>query len=137
MERRSEVRQRGVEHLDERSGADHRRVLPRGRCGPAAASGLRIGLGRAYPHGGAGGGDDHGQHQHLSLEILRRGESHPKTATAIMLGTVIVTVATHDLAKGVLTGVVLTALSFTRRVSAMLKVGDFDREDGVRAYVVP
>jgi SulP family sulfate permease len=62
--------------------------------------------------------------------------SHPKTATAIMLGTVIVTVATHDLAKGVLTGVLLTALSFTRRVSAMLEVEDVDREDGVRAYVV-
>ena len=61
---------------------------------------------------------------------------HPKSATLIMLGTVVVTVATHDLAKGVLTGVLLTALSFTRRVSAMLEVHDFDRDDGTRVYVV-
>ena len=63
-------------------------------------------------------------------------KTHPKTATVIMLGTVVVTVATHDLAKGVLTGVLLTALSFTRRVSAMLQVEDFDRDDGTRVYTV-
>ena len=50
--------------------------------------------------------------------------------------TVVVTVATHDLAKGVLTGVLLTALSFTRRVSAMLEVSDHAAEDGSRVYVV-
>ena len=63
-------------------------------------------------------------------------KSHPKTANLIMLGTVVVTVATHDLAKGVLTGVLLTALSFTRRVSAMLEVTDHDAADGSRTYVV-
>jgi SulP family sulfate permease len=62
--------------------------------------------------------------------------SHPKTANLIMLGTVVVTVATHDLAKGVLTGVLLTALSFTRRVSAMLTVDDHDGGDGRRVYEV-
>ena len=62
--------------------------------------------------------------------------SHPKTANLIMLGTVVVTVATHDLAKGVLTGVLLTALSFTRRVSAMLEVTGHDAADGSRTYVV-
>jgi SulP family sulfate permease len=63
-------------------------------------------------------------------------KTHPKSATIIMLGTVIVTVATHDLAKGVLTGVLLTALSFTRRVSAMLQVEDRDEADGTRVYEV-
>src|SRR3546814_15252284 len=53
-----------------------------------------------------------------------------------MLGTVVVTVATHDLAKCVLTGVLLTALSFTRRVSAMLEVASQDAADGSRTYVV-
>lgn len=57
-------------------------------------------------------------------------KTHPKTANLIMLGTVIVTVATGDLAKGVLTGVLLTALSFTRRVSAMLHVEHEDAADG-------
>ncbi len=63
-------------------------------------------------------------------------KSHPKSATLIMLGTVIVTVATHDLAKGVLTGVLLTALSFARRVSSMLTVEDHDEADGTRVYTV-
>ena len=62
--------------------------------------------------------------------------THPKSATLIMIGTVVVTVATHDLAKGVLTGVLLTALSFTRRVSAMLEVADRDEPDGTRVYTV-
>ncbi|WP_394697553.1 SulP family inorganic anion transporter [Pseudoxanthomonas japonensis] len=63
-------------------------------------------------------------------------KTHPKSANLIMIGTVIVTVATHDLAKGVLTGVLLTALSFTRRVSSMLQVDDHVAEDGSRVYVV-
>ena len=63
-------------------------------------------------------------------------KTYPMSATIIMLGTVVVTVATHDLAQGVLTGVLLTALSFTRRVSAMLKVTDHARDDGARVYAV-
>ena len=63
-------------------------------------------------------------------------KSHPRTANLIMIGTVVVTVATHDLAKGVLTGVLLTALSFTRRVSSMLQVDDEDGADGARVYKV-
>lgn len=67
---------------------------------------------------------------------FRELKTHPKTANLIMIGTVIVTVATHDLAKGVLTGVLLTALSFARRASAMLRVDDESTEDGTRLYVV-
>ncbi|MDR0184223.1 SulP family inorganic anion transporter [Lysobacter arvi] len=63
-------------------------------------------------------------------------KTHPKSANLIMIGTVIVTVATHDLARGVLTGVVLTALSFARRASSMLHVEDHEAEDGTRVYVV-
>ncbi|MGY1457075.1 SulP family inorganic anion transporter [Luteimonas sp. A534] len=63
-------------------------------------------------------------------------KTHPKTANLIMIGTVVVTVATHDLAKGVLTGVLLTALSFTRRVSALLAVDARDADDGSRVYAV-
>jgi SulP family sulfate permease len=67
---------------------------------------------------------------------FRELKTHPKTANLIMIGTVIVTVATHDLAKGVLTGVLLTALSFARRASAMLRVDDESAVDGTRHYVV-
>lgn len=67
---------------------------------------------------------------------LREFRTHPKTANLITLGTVVVTVSTHDLAKGVLTGVLLTALSFTRRVSALLTVADADTGEGERTYTV-
>ena len=66
---------------------------------------------------------------------FRELRTHPKSANLIMLGTVVMTVATHDLAKGVLTGVLLTALSFTRRVSALQTVEDHLREDGARVYI--
>ena len=62
--------------------------------------------------------------------------THPKSANLIMIGTVVVTVATHDLAKGVLTGVVLTAISFARRVGAMLRMKSRDELDGTRVYAV-
>lgn len=67
---------------------------------------------------------------------LREFRTHPRSANIIMLGTVVVTVATHDLAKGVLTGVLLTALSFTRRVSALLTVADAETGEGERTYTV-
>ena len=67
---------------------------------------------------------------------IREFRTHPKSANLIMLGTVVVTVATHDLAKGVLTGVLLTALSFTRRVSALLTVADAETGEGERTYTV-
>jgi len=67
---------------------------------------------------------------------FRELRTHPRTANLIMFGTVIVTVATRDLAMGVLTGVLLTALSFTRRVSALLKIDVDDAPDGIRTYRV-
>ncbi|MEN1927760.1 SulP family inorganic anion transporter [Luteimonas sp. MJ250] len=67
---------------------------------------------------------------------FRELKTHPKSANLIMFGTVVVTVATHDLAKGVLAGVLLTALSFTRRVSSMLQVEHHDGDDGSRSYRV-
>ncbi|MEN4904648.1 SulP family inorganic anion transporter [Luteimonas sp. TWI1437] len=62
--------------------------------------------------------------------------THPRGANLVMIGTVVVTVATHDLAKGVLTGVLLTALNFSRRVSAMLRVEDEAGAEGDRIYRV-
>ena len=45
-----------------------------------------------------------------------------------MLATVVVVVLTHDLAKGVLVGVLLSALFFARKVGQVLHVGsDVDR----------
>jgi SulP family sulfate permease len=41
---------------------------------------------------------------------LRALMTHPKSSSFVMLGTVVVVVATHDLAKGVLFGVILSGL---------------------------
>ncbi|MFH7439465.1 sodium-independent anion transporter, partial [Pseudomonas syringae pv. tagetis] len=44
--------------------------------------------------------------------------------------------ATHDLAKGVLTGVVLSAVFFTRKVGKMLSIDDTQVDIDSRVYVV-
>jgi SulP family sulfate permease len=54
-----------------------------------------------------------------------------------MIVTVIVTVATHDLAKGVLIGVLMSALFFARKVSRLLLVkSDINKADNHRTYTV-
>ena len=69
-----------------------------------------------------------------SFANLRR---HPASSSVVMLGTVIVTVATHDLAKGVLTGVLLSAVFFVRKVGKMLDVeSSLSVETGQRGYLV-
>ncbi|WP_407351968.1 SulP family inorganic anion transporter [Luteimonas sp. R10] len=63
--------------------------------------------------------------------------THPKTSSLVMIATVVVTVLTHDLAKGVLTGVLLSALFFARKVGQVLHVGSVAAEDGAaRHYTV-
>ncbi|MCF5922168.1 SulP family inorganic anion transporter [Xanthomonas perforans] len=68
-----------------------------------------------------------------SLCDLRR---HPASSSVVMLGTVVVTVWTHDLARAVLAGVLLSALFFARKVGRMLQVQASDGDDGVRVYAV-
>jgi SulP family sulfate permease len=47
----------------------------------------------------------------FSWSSIRNLRDHPTTSSIVMIGTVLVTVFTHDLAKGVLTGVLLSALT--------------------------
>ncbi len=63
--------------------------------------------------------------------------THPKSSSVVMLGTVVVVVATHDLAKGVLFGVVLSGLFFAHKVTKLFGVVSA-REEGtaVRTYTV-
>jgi SulP family sulfate permease len=68
-----------------------------------------------------------------SFQELRQ---HPKSSSMVMLATVAVTVATHDLAKGVLTGVLLSALFFARKVGRMLQVEHAVEADGTGVYRV-
>ena len=69
-----------------------------------------------------------------SIQSLR---THPTVSSIVMLGTVIVTVATHDLAKGVLTGVILSAIFFARKVGKSLDIdSSLSAEGTLRTYIV-
>lgn len=48
--------------------------------------------------------------------------SMPRSSSLVMLATVVVTVATHDLAQGVLVGVLLSGVFFAHKVSRILQV---------------
>ena len=73
----------------------------------------------------------------FSWASVRDLKTHPKSSSVVMIATVIVTVLTHDLAKGVLTGVLLSALFFARKVGRVLHVGSVAAEDGTaRHYTV-
>jgi SulP family sulfate permease len=61
----------------------------------------------------------------------------PLSATAIMLVTVIVTVATHNLAYGVISGVIVAMVLFARRVAHFTEVVDVAHpDDDTRVYAV-
>jgi SulP family sulfate permease len=54
-----------------------------------------------------------------------------------MIATVVVVVATHDLAKGVLVGVLLSGFFFAHKVGMILHVGSKSEDEGrVRSYRV-
>lgn len=67
---------------------------------------------------------------------LRSLRVFPKSESIVMLATVAVTVATKDLALGVLIGVTLSALFFARKISMLSEVNFVDQEDGARVYHV-
>ncbi|MCK9901439.1 SulP family inorganic anion transporter [Frankia sp. Cpl3] len=70
----------------------------------------------------------------IAPRTLRR---MPRSETLVMVVTVGVVVPTHNLAYGVLVGVVLSALLFTRRVAHLTKVTSvLDPEGGERIYAV-
>jgi SulP family sulfate permease len=61
----------------------------------------------------------------------------PLSATAIMLVTVVVTVATHNLAYGVISGVIVAMIFFARRVAHFTEVIDVAHpDDDTRVYAV-
>jgi sulfate permease, SulP family len=69
-----------------------------------------------------------------SIKNLRE---HPKSSSIVMVATVVVTVATHDLAKGVLTGVLLSGFFFAQKVGRILRVQSRSEDEGrARTYQV-
>ena len=73
----------------------------------------------------------------FSWTSIRKARELPKSYTVVMLATVIVVVATHDLAKGVLVGVLLSGFFFAHKVGMILHVSSKSEDEGrVRAYRV-
>ena len=69
-----------------------------------------------------------------SLKSLR---TNPATSSVVMLATVVVVVATHNLAYGVLVGVMLSGIFFAWKISQIFNVKSSVTDDGsVRTYVV-
>lgn len=69
-----------------------------------------------------------------SISNLRR---HPKSSSIVMIATVVVVVFTHNLAQGVLVGVLLSALFFARKVSDILTIeSSFSDQENERRYTI-
>lgn len=73
----------------------------------------------------------------FSWDSLRKLRQHPPSSSIVMIATVTVTVSTHDLAKGVFVGVLLSGIFFAHTVGKVLRV-DRSSEDGgnTRVYGV-
>ncbi|MEO0406365.1 MAG: SulP family inorganic anion transporter [Cyanobacteria bacterium P01_A01_bin.135] len=67
---------------------------------------------------------------------LRNIRMVPKSETAVMLATVATTLLTHNLAIGVIIGVALSAIFFSRKIAALIEVTSKLEESGNRTYFV-
>lgn len=73
----------------------------------------------------------------FSWDSLRNLKKHPLSTNIVMVVTVIVVVATHNLAYGVLAGVLLAAMFFANKVGHYMHVGSTAEDDGMsRIYKV-
>jgi SulP family sulfate permease len=73
----------------------------------------------------------------FSWSSLARLRSNPWPSSVVMLATVATVVATHDLAKGVLAGVILSGVFFAGKVSRLSAITSQLSEDGrTRTYQV-
>ncbi|MDB5794565.1 MAG: sulfate permease [Noviherbaspirillum sp.] len=66
----------------------------------------------------------------FSWDSLRNLPKHPKSSSIVMIATVIVVVATHDLAKGVFVGVLLSALFFATKVGRLMQITSSTMDNG-------
>lgn len=73
----------------------------------------------------------------FSWESVRNLKSHPLSTNLVMVTTVAVVVATHNLALGVFVGVLLASLFFAHKVARVMVVkSDSERSGAVRTYLV-
>jgi SulP family sulfate permease len=73
----------------------------------------------------------------FSWDSVRKLREHPPSSSIVMIATVVVTVSTHDLAKGVFVGVLLSGIFFAHKVGRVLRVDRSSEDEGrTRVYGV-
>ena len=73
----------------------------------------------------------------FNWESIREFKTHPMSFNVVMLATVITTVFTHNLAYGVLVGVLLSSLFFANKIGQFLSVvSELDDDNNTRYYYV-
>ena len=73
----------------------------------------------------------------FSWSSLKNLRTHPRSSSVVMLATVAIVVWTHNLAIGVLVGVLLSGIVFAGTIAQLFKVSSSATADGrVRTYVI-
>lgn len=73
----------------------------------------------------------------FSWSSIKNLKQHPRSSSIVMLATVITVVGTHNLAIGVLVGVLLSGIFFAWKISQIFRVTSTLSEDGThRTYLV-
>jgi SulP family sulfate permease len=73
----------------------------------------------------------------FNWDSVRNLRTHPPSSSLVMIVTVAVTVSTHDLAQGVLSGVLLSGFFFAHKVGRILVIQSKSEDEGrVRVYTV-
>ncbi|MBK1697176.1 SulP family inorganic anion transporter [Rhodovibrio salinarum] len=73
----------------------------------------------------------------FSWSSIKQLRTHPMSSSVVMLSTVVVVVVTHNLAIGVLVGVLLSGIFFASKIAQLFRVRSALSEDGhTRTYYV-
>ena len=73
----------------------------------------------------------------FNWDSIRKLREHPPSSSIVMIATVAVTVATHDLAQGVLVGVLASGFFFAHKVGRILHIRSAAEDEGrLRRYTV-
>ncbi len=66
----------------------------------------------------------------FSWSSIQQLRTHPKSSSIVMLATVVATIYTHNLAYGVLTGVLLSGIFFAGKIAQLFRVSSTISADG-------